>query len=190
MDSEELLAQLADIHLPEPVSLWPPAPGWWILALLLLVALIFAVRWIQQLRTRKKICEHALAELDKCYQQLLAGDQTDLNELKLRYVNQINSVLRRVALVHYPQSRVASLGGKEWVDFIREKGESSLLNEELATTLALGRFQARCDVDADVLDQMSRAWVRSLYTQSARTSSSSNDDSGSTSNQKDQPIHA
>ncbi|MEC7549612.1 MAG: DUF4381 domain-containing protein, partial [Pseudomonadota bacterium] len=44
MDSEELLAQLADIHLPAEISFWPPAFGWWILALLLLVAGSFATR--------------------------------------------------------------------------------------------------------------------------------------------------
>lgn len=194
MDSEELLAQLADIHLPEPVNFWPPAPGWWILALLLLIAAGFALRQLLALRTRKKICEYALAELDRCYQQLNEDSPVDLDERKLRYVNEVNSVLRRVALVHFPQSNVASLGGSAWVDFIREKGESSLLNEELATALAYGRFQTRCQVDADALHQMSRSWVRSLYLQShtpdSQASGGGSQGSNKGSNNEDQPIHA
>ena len=39
MDSEELLAQLADIHLPLAVSYWPPAIGWWVLVLVLLAGM-------------------------------------------------------------------------------------------------------------------------------------------------------
>ncbi len=190
MDSEELLAQLADIHLPEPVSLWPPAPGWWILALLLLVGIVLVVRRILQARTRRKICEFALAELDQCYQQLSSNNETDPDQAKLRYVNQVNSVLRRVALVHFPQSGVASLGGKAWVDFIQEKGESSLLNEELAAALAHGRFQTRCDVDSSALHEMSRVWVRGLYLDPPRPPSTQDEGSGPASKQKDQPIHA
>ena len=37
MDSEELLAQLADIHLPAEVSFGRPL-GWWILTALLFIA--------------------------------------------------------------------------------------------------------------------------------------------------------
>ncbi|MDD9890866.1 MAG: DUF4381 domain-containing protein, partial [Gammaproteobacteria bacterium] len=48
MDSEELLAQLADIHLPGEISYWPPAPGWWVLAALLLLGGYFLIRKIVQ----------------------------------------------------------------------------------------------------------------------------------------------
>jgi len=36
MSEENPLVNLKDIHLPPPVSFWPPAPGWWILALLMI----------------------------------------------------------------------------------------------------------------------------------------------------------
>lgn len=162
MDSEDLLSQLADIHLPEPVSFWPPAPGWWILAILLIVAGILTWRWYQRSFARREVCRQALLELDRCLTDYAehsdAGD-----EAKLRYVNAVNSVLRRVALVHFPDSGVASLGGREWVDFIQENGDSSGLDDELAGALSFGRFQTRCNVDVDALDNLGRTWIKSLY---------------------------
>lgn len=186
MDSEELLAQLADIHLPEPVSLWPPAPGWWILAVLLLIGLIYLGRQMVAARTRRKICEYALGELESCYQKLVGSNDTNLDELKLRYLNEVNSVLRRVALVHFPQSNVASLGGVAWVDFIRQTGDSTLLDDDIASALSHGRFQTKCDVNADALYGLGQAWIRSLYlpTKSQATPTEESP------NQKDQLVDA
>ena len=169
MDSEELLSQLADIHLPAEVSFWPPAPGWWVLAVLLLIGLAFIGHKLRQQAQRRKICQFALAELERCLNDYASADSTDPDASLLRYVNEVNSVLRRVALVHFPDTNVAGLGGRAWVDFIRQKGDSSLLNEQIASALSQGRFQTRVDVDSQALYELGRSWINSLYQQSNRT---------------------
>ncbi len=161
MDSEELLAQLADIHLPGDVSWWPPAVGWWVLALLLIAATVFLARKLLQLRRERLILNHALAELHRVYEEFADSDDSDA---AVDYLNQFNAVLRRVALVHFPDHRVASLGGREWVDFIKEKGDPSLVNEDIEAALSYGRFQPQYQVDVEALDRMGRNWITSLYT--------------------------
>ena len=98
MDSEELLAQLADIHLPAEVSFWPPAPGWWILTALLFIAAGIAARKLYEKAEQRKACQYALTELENCLKRL--GESTGQEKL-LRYVNDVNTVLRRVALVKF-----------------------------------------------------------------------------------------
>jgi len=163
MDSEELLAQLADIHMPGEISYWPPAPGWWILGLILLIGLFLLVRRFVKYQNLKRVCQYALAELENCYQAFAGAEGQNPGSIRLRYVNEFNSVLRRVALVHFPQANVASLGGDAWVDFIRQKGDSSGLNEEIAAALSFGRFQTECDVDVDAMNSLGQAWITSLY---------------------------
>jgi hypothetical protein len=167
MDSEELLAQLADIHLPEPVSFWPPAPGWWILAILLLTT----VAWVSSkgfiASKRRKIKAQALVELDRCYRSYAADFENssgiDGNRVKLSFVNEANSVLKRVALVHFPGAAVAGLGGPQWVDFIRDNGESALLTTEIADALSHGRFQTKLEINVDEMNNFAAQWIASLY---------------------------
>ena len=54
---------LRDIHLPAPISWWPPAPGWWLLLFgipTLLILLAWLWRWVR----RKTVRKLALAELE------------------------------------------------------------------------------------------------------------------------------
>jgi hypothetical protein len=169
MDSEDLLSQLADIHLPAQVSYWPPAPGWWVLAILLLIGLVYLAYKLRIQAQQAKIRQYALAELDGCMAEYATADSSEPDANLLRYVNAVNSVLRRVALVHFPNTDVAGLGGQAWVDFIRQKGDSSLLNEQIAAALSHGRFQTRVEVDSQALYELGRSWINSLYQHNHRT---------------------
>ena len=45
------LAELRDIHLPEAVSLWPLAPGWWLLLALIAAVLGLSIAvWLRRYR--------------------------------------------------------------------------------------------------------------------------------------------
>lgn len=41
------LEQLRDIHLPQAVHWWPPAPGWWLVAAMVLALTIWLSRYLQ-----------------------------------------------------------------------------------------------------------------------------------------------
>ena len=45
MNPNDPLNQLADIHLPSEISSWPPAYGWWIITVLILIVAYIAIRW-------------------------------------------------------------------------------------------------------------------------------------------------
>lgn len=167
MDGTDPLSQLADIHLPEPIGFWPPAPGWWILLIILCsLAYFVSKRLIASWRLRRS-CSFAIRELDKClnhYQEAvksLPADQTDA--AKLDFVNELNSVLRRVALKHFPQEPLASLSGPDWIAFLRSHGNASLLDDKLASTLSQGRFAKQWEVDDQGLYRMAHQWISSLY---------------------------
>ena len=51
MQAQELV--LRDVHVPDAPSLWPPAPGWWLVALAF--ALIVASLWWWQHRRRSRL---------------------------------------------------------------------------------------------------------------------------------------
>lgn len=170
MDSEELLAQLADIHLPDPVSFWPPAPGWWLLALLLLIVMALALRAWQKRQHLTRLKRAALAELDAAYAFLADSADPGSPRYQLSYVNSVNTIMRRVALqrehsIGMSQAGLAasSLSGSAWIDYLRQHGDASLLDEELAQLLRAGRFQEQCKVEPDKLDEMARKWISSLY---------------------------
>jgi len=109
------LAQLRDYHLPEPVGWWPPAPGWWLLALLTLILMGLLLRGLWRWRTRRIARRAALGELKTLEAEYARGG--DANAL-LRGVSRL---LRRFALARFPRRQVAGLGGEPWLAFLQRQ---------------------------------------------------------------------
>lgn len=154
--SADPLAQLRDIHLPPPVSLWPPAPGWWLLAALLLIVAIGLPLWLW-LRHRRRHWRWAKAELATIEKTLAAG--ADVRPLLLA----LASLLRRRALAIEPASAVAVLQGEAWQGYLCA-GRRGLTAEQagwLATALYLPPAALnQLAIDRPALLKAVRRWLK------------------------------
>ncbi len=138
---------LRDIHIA-PAPWWPPAPGWWLLALLVAVAVAFGVWWWRMHRRSRRPAA-ALREIDRLASRFAAdGDRAALAAGASR-------LLRRVARQVEPA--VAASRGEPWRDFVRRNARDAA-DAELLETLREAAFRPHPDFDADALLSALRAW--------------------------------
>ncbi|MEN0035984.1 MAG: DUF4381 domain-containing protein [Cellvibrio sp.] len=148
------LDQLADIHLPDGVSWWPLAPGWWILLALLVVAAIGFLIW----RRRKQQNHYrtlALQELDAIYARYNEAQDA------AAYLQALSVLLRRTALTAYPRSFNASIKGVEWLSWLDAvcPALDNKFSGELGQSLLNNIYQKNPQIDALGLQQLSAAWI-------------------------------
>jgi len=115
---------LRDIHIPEPISWWPPAIGWWVLAVLIPLSLYLLYRLYKRL-TRKT----ALKAAKKQFKQLQENQELSPQDKLI----QLASLLRRIAVSLYPRAEVASLTGEQWMNFL----DASLQHPEFKQGIGL-----------------------------------------------------
>ncbi len=167
MNDQDPLAQLRDIHLPDSVGFWPPAPGWWILAFLILavivIALVKTLRYKQQNRYRLK----ALQSLNLAWEAYQKDKQVQ------DYLFQLSQLLKRTALSAYPQLMVNSFHGQQWLAFLdrtnnsAEKEFSEGIGKTLAT-LPYQKISANTEYsqqDLQGLHNLCLAWIKSHRSQ-------------------------
>ncbi len=149
----DLLSQLRDIHGAPAVPWWPPAPGWWILAMMIAVGLFFIFRKaIQRYRAHQRrqiLCRY----IDQVEQ--------DVDPLRVpqEFLSSLNRIFKIVALRAFPQSRCAFMQGSEWVEFVRRNLQAPAASDDLAV-LAVGPYQPLPVFDAESLLSLTRSWIR------------------------------
>ena len=100
---------LRDIHLPMPVDWWPPAPGWWLVALVV-ASLVAAgvVRW-----RRDRFRRFALARLRAIRAALAEGAPAT------RCAQEVAELLRRYCMTTTADpAQVAGLVGAPWLAYL------------------------------------------------------------------------
>lgn len=143
------LSQLRDIHLPAPVSWWPPAPGWWLLLAILLLAVIgIGVRYRRRQRNawrRSALAE--LARLRQQYQSLPSAPQPVVSELSV--------LMRRVAISRFPLEEAAKLSGEQWLEFLdRRKADGPRFRSGAGRLLVIAPYVQQLDIAPEALNQL------------------------------------
>lgn len=152
MPEQDPLAQLRDIHLPEAIGAWPPAPGWWILAIALIALLVVAVRRFRQYIQQKRYRKLALQQLHQ---------MRDLQQQPIHYVQAINQLLKRTALAAKPGDNIAGLSGDTWLAFLDHSGKTTAFTQGQGKVLGQGPYSPSLpDINIDSLTTLVRDWIK------------------------------
>jgi hypothetical protein len=149
----DLLAQLRDIHGAPAAPWWPPAPGWWVLALLVAIGLFYVVRYASKRHQQKQRRLQLTRFVDRVTQEV------DPAAAPQEYLASLNRVFKIVALRAFPENHCALMQGAEWVDFLRIKLGDAGESDELKV-LAVGPYQPAPEFDAERLTGLAKRWIR------------------------------
>ena len=143
---------LKDIHLPDTVGWWPPAPGWWLLPLALIL-LIVAVRYVYRRLTNKTAVKHAQKLLLVLRQQSLEPEQT---------LGEISALLRRTAITLDSRQQVASIHGQSWLAYLDTKLPDSPFSQGVGRCLADSHYRpvVQGDIDFNALFTLCERWLK------------------------------
>mgnify|MGYP001823332300 CR=1 FL=1 len=151
-DHSQQLAQLTDIHVAAEPGLWPPAPGWWLLAALALIGLFLLLRIAARKRAVRRRRRAWQQELEFLRQRFDPADQPH------EYLAAVNRLFRAVALRAFPDTACARLEGQDWVAFLTGLMPESETAEDLAV-LARGPYAPAPEFEPESLQRLAAAWV-------------------------------
>ncbi|MDQ7010646.1 MAG: DUF4381 domain-containing protein [Mariprofundaceae bacterium] len=161
---QDPLAGLHDIHMPEPVSWWPPAPGWWLLLALILLGMAALFWWLKKCRhrqakaqqfSRRNIVKEALAELERLDGLAAAGADTGA------LATELSALLRRVAIAMHADddARIAGLSGDDWLNWLDEQWDEHGFSDGVGRQLLDAPYQRHGQIDMSPLLVLVRCWT-------------------------------
>ncbi len=158
------LEQLQPLIAPPAVSAWPPAPGWWVLLVVLAALAWGLMRWRrrrakpvagvpteQPLDPQRAAALAELAMLSRPYDGAPAG----------AWLQQINALLKRLCRNHYPNANSHTLNGRQWLAFLDNRCPAAGLTRWMI--LVEGAYKPECKLDDKAIAGLSQAidtWIR------------------------------
>lgn len=144
---------LRDIHLPEAVSWWPPAPGWWLLLCLAALLVFAALRPRRGRRTRRSALGRARQELAEIKHEF------DLRPDRAGLARALSVLLRRLAMSLYGRRDAAALTGEDWLAFLDQKAEGHEFTQGAGRSLIEAPYRPNPEYDHAALLQLVSGWI-------------------------------
>lgn len=151
MDSTQL--PLKDIHLPDMVGWWPPAPGWWLI--LVIIPLLF---WLG-LRLYRHLSRNTAL---KSARKLLAEIKQDDTQDDFERLCRLSVLLRRVVISLAPRSEAASLTGPAWLEYLDRSLPGQPFSQGVGRQLIDAPYRNKETVAADLaaLIRLCEDWLK------------------------------
>ncbi len=142
------LANLKDLQLPEAVSIFPLAPGWYgVIAILVLI--MFAIGYWQIRRLHKL--------------QRVSNIITLLDSIALQnnpqLLAEVSILLKRVAREKFPEQQPQSLFGDKWLQFLDKSGKTTNFTQG-AGSILLDVYQNKPLENPEKLITIIKTWLK------------------------------
>ncbi len=137
---ESITQEFVPILPPEPVSFWPPQPGWYVVIALLLFLMGFIAYKLVQKKRRNAYRKRALEEHEKL----------SVLTYHPKLIPQLNTLLKITALqAGFPRAKIAGLTGREWIDFLEQTAMDNQFTSSQSRLLSLGSYASMEQVKVD-----------------------------------------
>lgn len=153
--NDSVTLPLRDIHTLPPPSFWPPASGWWILAIAGLVSIIILSRWLITRFYSWRRGHRALKNLQQLHNSFVQHHNTS------QFAAQLSILLRRVALHRFPRDRVAGLSGNNWLLFLDQTGGAGQFTHGPGQILVVAPYAKHFkEIDVEGLLKATQLWIK------------------------------
>ncbi|MYI90061.1 MAG: DUF4381 domain-containing protein [Gammaproteobacteria bacterium] len=146
------LSDLRDVIYPVDPGFWPPAIGWWILLVLVILCLIGVVYLFRSIYVR-------MAETS------FVKEVDALAQLQPRKaVVELSILMRRIAITRFPRDSVAGLSGEDWLQFLDQSGNTDQFTAGPGRVLVSAPYSDLTPENLDPLFRICRDWAKSVTT--------------------------
>lgn len=144
---------LRDVHIPDAISWWPLAIGWWI-TLLLIPILLWTSVLIYKRLTRKTAVKTA--------KKLLAALKQDASKTEAQKLVEISVLIRRVAISVAPRDECASLTGQAWLAYLDKSLKDNTFTQGVGQCLADISYRKNKNENINVSELISlvESWLK------------------------------
>ena len=153
---ENPLDALKDIHLPPPISFWPPAPGWWIIIGLFLILCLCFLWFFLKTRRHSRLKREALLLIHKHESKFLCRQDA------AQAYRDHSLLTRRLMVTLSSDPRVAGIHGKRWPEFLHHISRGIASTTDSFESLRELPFRAHPEGDPLELSQSLNNLVKRL----------------------------
>ena len=154
MNPNDPLADLADIHLPNSISAWPLAPGWWVLIILACAGLVALFILWSKWHASRLYRRQALAQLNSIE---ASNNKVSSNSQLVATLE----LLKQTANTAYPDQHFGSLGIAEFKVFL-QKSCSEAAFEKVPDNLEATLYSKSVEFDSLMTEHFmasAKTWI-------------------------------